>query len=126
MNFNVVINELGIPQPEFHFGDYRDYLLQKFLCQATPQISCHHYLKLIQDFNPSEYEPDEEGEPLRYYSGDHIETNFYADHLQLVEIYHAPTREPDSMNLSFDDAKQLLIDWENALDNIDFLITIKE
>jgi hypothetical protein len=87
----------------------RKWLLASFLEQARPHVQ--RYLDEIERARSGSSEPTG-------YTGDEVDVEFYADRAVIEELWPSAgdDAEPERLELTLDEARQLLLDWQIALE----------
>lgn len=86
----------------------RSWLLSSFLEEARPDV--RRYLDELERAQSGESEPTG-------YTGDDVDVEFYADRAVIEELWPADeAAEPERIEITLDQARQLLLDWKVALE----------
>lgn len=114
MNMLVQVKEINeIPRPVLpHKSGMEKVLLESFLFDARNSIN--DYLKEISKAANNETTPTG-------YSSNQVDVNFYPDHAFIEHLYINDNSEMDGENFAsteipLSEAKQLLLEWQAALD----------
>lgn len=112
MNLRFTIKEThGIPYPIFEEVDYKYYLIGAFLRQSR---ATHGFLyeEVIKEIEEKSIPTDT---MICEFTGDDIDVEFYSDKVVITELYPEDDNNPQSTNLFLYEAKELLLEWQNAL-----------
>jgi hypothetical protein len=112
MNLRFTIKEThGIPDPIFEEVDYKYYLIGAFLRQTRATYG-FLYAEVIEQIERNSITTEN---MVYEFTGDDIDVEFYIDRVVITELYSEDDNNPQSTNLLLYEAKELLIEWQNAL-----------